>query len=396
LSVGLALCVAPARAQSDADALLSRALVLHQSGELEGAAALYVQLLRAYPGAGRLRSNLGAAYAGLGRYEEAIEQYRKALEQELPPEEGASVRRNLALALQKSGRTLEAAEEARGLLASAPGNRDALLLLADCHLRLGDAQAAAQLLAPAASADPNDKALAYVLGTALLELGRADEAQAVMERVFRDDSPEGSVLLGLMYSKKQDWAKALVELAKARAARPSPPLANFLYGQALLKSVEQSRIVQPVDWEAAADAFRAELTFDPGHFESNLLLGSLLREEGRHEQAIGHLVRAARVRPADLAVQFSLGAAYVAAGRLEEARSLLEPVARAAPSHLPTQIQLAVLYSRLGEKDRAAAARAAAVRLQKEADARSFEGAGQVVRDLLGRTAASPGAPEAP
>jgi tetratricopeptide (TPR) repeat protein len=370
------------------DAVLSRAVVLHQSGDLEGAAALYVQVLRAFPGAARVRSNLGAAYAGLGRYDEAAEQYRGALEREDDP----SIRRNLALALQKAGWTREALAEASRILDAFPGNRDALLLLADCHLRLGESQAAADRLAPAARAAPDDKAVAYLYGTALLELGRTSEAEVVMDRVFRDGSPEGHVLMGLLYSRRQDWSSAQKELEKARGASPAVPLASFLYGQALLKSAEQSRVVRPVDWEAALAAFRAELAIDPNHFESNLYLGNLLREEGRAGEALVHLERAARLRPGDLAARFSLGAACVAAGRLEEGRALLEPVAQAAPAHLPTQMQLAALYARLGDKEKAEAARAAAVRLQKEADARSFEGASEVIKDLIGRTSA-PGGP---
>jgi len=377
---------AAAARQADPDAILSRALVLHESGDLAGAAALYVQVLRIFPGAARIRSNLGAAYAGLGRYEDAIEQYRRALEGVGDGEGATSIRHNLALALQKAGQTGEAAGEARRVLDTEPANRDALLLLADCQLRLGQHEALIELLGPVAAADPADKAVAFLLGTALLEVGRPGDAQVVMDRVFRDDSPPGHVLMGLMHSKRQNWEGVLAEAEKARAADPRVPLANFLYGQALLKSVEQSRMMQPVDWQGAVEAFRAELSIDPNHFESNLLLGTLLREEGKTGEALDHLRRAARLRPDDLAVRFSLGAACVSAGRLEEARDLLEPVARAAPSHLPTQVQLAVVYSRLGESEKAAAARRMAVQLQKEADARSMEGAAEVVSQLLGKS----------
>lgn len=381
-AMGRVLAAPPLVAQeAEAQATLSRALVLHQSGDLEGAAALYVQVLRAFPGAARIRSNLGAAYAGLGRYHDAIDQYRRALE----TEEDASIRKNLALALQKAGRTREAAEEAARLLAADPANRDALLLLADCRLRLGESQAAADLLGTAAASAPGDTAVAFLLGTALLELGRPGDAQVVMDRVFRGDSPEAHLLMGHMLTKKQDWGAARAELEKARAGNPGLPGLNFLLGQALLKEM---------DWAGARAGFEAELRIDPNHFESNLLLGNLLREEGRTEKALEHLERAARLRPDDLALQFSKGAACLAAGRLDDARELLERVAAAAPQHLPTQAQLAVLYTRLDEGDLAAAARARAVTLQKEADARSFQGAGDVMRDLIGRS--SPSEPKTP
>ena len=350
-----------------------------QEPDLDGAAALYVQILRVVPGASRVWSNLGAAWAGLGRYEDAIDQYRQALAREDDP----SIRRNLAVALMKTGQIRDSAAEAERALVAQPGDRDALLLLADCRLRLGETQAAIDLLTPAAAASPGDKAVAYLLGTALLDADRTGDAQVVMDRLFRDDSPESHVLLGSMYSRRKDWSAALVEYEKARSANPKLPLVNFLYGEALMKERN--------DWAGAAAAFRAELEIDPNHYESNLLLGTLLREGGQAEEALERLVRAERLRGDDLAVKFSLGAAYLATGRMEEARRLLEEVAAAAPGHLPTQMQLAVLYTRLGRTEDAARARANVGRLQKEADARSFQGVRESVGDLIGKSGSPAG-----
>jgi len=362
----------------DIDALLSRAVVLHQSGDLEGAVAAYTLVLRAVPQAARVRSNLGVAYAGLGRYDEAIEQYRKALAVEEVP----SVRQNLALAFQKTGRTAQAAEEAAKVVTAQPENRDAMLLLADCWGRLGEQQRVVDLLTPAAARAPEDKAVAYLLGTALLNLNRTTEAQAVMDRLFRDESPEAHLLMATMHERRKDWASALSEIEKARAGNPKLPMVNFLYGECLMK--------QRNDWAGAAAAFRKELEADPNHYESNLLLGTLLREGGSNDEALSYLSRAMRARGDDLAIQYSLGAEYVALGRLDEARPLLERVAVAAPSHLPTHMQLALLYHRLGRAEDAARERTAVQRLQKDAEARSFQGVRESLGDLLGKSAAAP------
>jgi tetratricopeptide (TPR) repeat protein len=282
------------------------------------------------------------------------------------------------VALVKTGQTREAAVEAERALLAQPQDRDALLLLADCRLRLGETQAAIDLLQPAAAAAPGDKAVAYLLGTALLDSNRVGDAQVVMDRVFRDDSPESHVLLGSMYARRGEWPAAVAEYDKARAANPKLPLVNFLYGEALMKERN--------DWAGAATAFRAELAIDPNHYESNLLLGTLLREGGQADEALRHLEHAARLRGDDLAVKFSLGAAYLAMGRLEEARRLLEEVGQAAPGHLPTQMQLAVLYTRLGRPEDAVKARTNVMRLTKEADARSFQGVRESVSDLIGKS----------
>ena len=278
------------------------------------------------PGASRVRSNLGAAYAGLGRYDEAIAEYRKALDVEEDP----SVRQNLALSLLKTGRLEEAAEEAARVLQAQAGNRNMILVTADCRLRLGQDEKVVELLKPVAEADPESKAV---------------------------------------------------------AANPRIPLAHFLLGQSLL---EKS------DWEGAAAAFRQEVEIDPNHFESNLMLGNLLRKEGRHDEALRYLTHASRLKGDDLAVRFALGATYVAMGRAEEGVPLLEEVEKAIPDHLPTRMYLAQAYVKLGRGADATRERAAAVRLQQEADARSFEGARDRLDDVLGRPRPSAPSPAKP
>jgi tetratricopeptide (TPR) repeat protein len=370
----LLLAAVPALGQdADRDALLQRALTLHQSGDLEGAVAAYLDVLRLAPSAALVRSNLGAAYAGLGRYEEAIVEYRRALEGADEP----SIRQNLALSLQKAGRLDEAAEEASRLVAAQPANVAAVLLLADTRLRLGQNGEVVELLKPAAAASPDDKAIAFLLGSALLNLGRTPEAEAVMNRVFADGSAEARVLLGSMHLHRQEYDEALREIDQARAANPKLPLVNFLHGRCLM---EKS------DWAGAEAAFRRELEIDPNHFESNLMLGNLLRKNGDHEAAVKLLTHAARLRREDLAVKYALGAGYLALGRMDEARPLLEAVAAALPDHQMTHVQLAILYTRLGRADDAARERATAVRLQKEADVRGLDGARERLGDVLGRT----------
>ncbi len=358
----------------DPDALLSRAVVLHQTGDLEGAAALYVQVLRLVPGAVRVRSNLGAAYAGLGRYDEAVAEYRRALESEDDP----TIRQNLALALRKAGRLAEAAEECERVLAARPTSRETALLLAEAYLGLGEDARVVALLTPLAAAHADDKALAYELGTALIGLGRATEAQAILDSLFREDSAEAHVLLGSLQARQNDWPAALVEYQKARAANPKLPLVSYMVGEALMRGRE--------DWAGAAEAFRAELDGNPYHYESNLMLGTLLLEGGHPHQALPRLELAARLRKDGVGAKYALGAAYLACGRLQEALPLLEAAAGAAPAHEQTQMKLAVLYAKLGRSADAARAKANAMRLQKEADSRAFQGAEELVDRALGQS----------
>jgi tetratricopeptide (TPR) repeat protein len=384
LSATLALAAEPGSAAprpqappaaADAAALLSRAVSLHQAGDLEGAVAAYEQLLALGAESPAIRSNLGAAYAQLGRYDGAIEQYRRALAADAG---NVAIRRNLALAYYKTGRMSDAAQEAQAIVGAQPDNDAAKVLLADCLYRLGQGRRVIELLQPVAERSA-DRAVSYLLGMALIGEGRMKEAQSAIDRVLRDDSPEAHVFLAMMYLRDQDCDKALPEIRRALDGNPKLPLVNFLNGQCLM---DEKR----ADWPGAMDAFRAELAVDANHFDANLYLGDLLREGARHDEALPYLERARRLRPDDLAAQFSLGAVYVALGRTEEALPLLEQVEQAAPDHLQTHMQLAVAYHRLGRTADSARERALVGKLQSEGESRFFSGVSAALGRLLGKT----------
>ena len=71
----------------DVQTLWQRALLRHQAGDLPGALEAYKEVLRVAPNRFDARSNYGAVLAALGRYPEAVEQYRQALA--IGPPQGA-------------------------------------------------------------------------------------------------------------------------------------------------------------------------------------------------------------------------------------------------------------------------------------------------------------------
>ena len=130
----LVVLIAPALwAQQRAadEELLQRAIVFHQSGDLENAIRAYREYLANRPDSIEARSNLGAALARAGRYEEAIAEYNAAL---VKAPENAAIPLNLGLAYYKIGRAADAAarfEQAASLAPQFKGQ--AMLLLASCY-----------------------------------------------------------------------------------------------------------------------------------------------------------------------------------------------------------------------------------------------------------------------
>src|SRR5580704_11221537 len=96
-----------ADAQPDAaEEILKQAIGRHQAGDIDGAIQDYRKYLAARPDSPLALSNLGAAYARVARYADAVAHYRHALK--LQPG-NTPVELNLALAYYKTGETEMAA-----------------------------------------------------------------------------------------------------------------------------------------------------------------------------------------------------------------------------------------------------------------------------------------------
>src|SRR5215467_4134102 len=106
------------RAQStDVDSEFANAIRLHQAGDIDGAVRAYQQILAKQPNRADVRSNLGAAYSRLGRYQDAIDQYKRALTLD---SHNDLIRFNLALAYYKAAWFAEAAHELTTYIAALP------------------------------------------------------------------------------------------------------------------------------------------------------------------------------------------------------------------------------------------------------------------------------------
>ena len=338
-----------------ADEALARALALHQAGDLLGAIDAYLTILEGSPERADVRSNLGAAYARLGRNGDAIEQYRRALSGETPD---PAIRFNLGLALFKAARFPEAAQELALVVEQQPENKNALLLLAESHLQQGSTRKVVELLAPHETAYGQDRVFAYLLGSALIRENDMKRGQVLIDRVLSSgDSAETRLLMGAAHLRAGDPQAARDELVRAAALNPSLPGVHSLLGQALQRMG---------DGEGAEAAYRRALEQDPNDFDANLQLGSIRRAEGRFDEALAYLTRASRLRSDDLAVLHALGSLHLARGDHQKACDALEPLVRRAPDFEQGHVLLAMAYARLGRKEEAERERSAARRLATE------------------------------
>jgi tetratricopeptide (TPR) repeat protein len=318
------------------------------------------------------RSNLGAALARQGRTQEAIEQYREALA--IDPAR-TPVRLNLGLALYKADRVAEAATELQAVVSAAPDQANAVVLLADCRLRMGEEKKTIAALEALPKPAAEDRAVSYLLGLALIRDGQAEKGQLVIDRILRDgDSAEARVLLGASRMAAGEYTAAASDFAAAARQRPDLPGVHAYLGRAKMATGDAA---------GAIAAFRQELQANPTDFDSNLLLGFLLKQERDSAPAMEHFRRALSLRPGAPEVRYQIGALQLALGQVEDALRTLEALVADEPRFLEAHVSLALAYYRLKRREDGDRERALVAQLTRELQARepgAREGVGEVYR----------------
>jgi tetratricopeptide (TPR) repeat protein len=346
--------VCPAVYAQDSQAAWQRALALHQHGDLTAAIEAYKECLRIDPNRYDARSNFGAALAALGRFPEAVEQYRQALTT-APLEFAPRLRQNLALAFYKSGQYHQAIVTLTEGRQSQGADLKADLLLADSYLQSGEPAKAAEILTPYESTSQDDKAIAYVLGTALIRSGQVSHGQKVIDRIMRDgDTAESRFLVGVTMFVAGDYPGAVKQLSGALALNPDLPSLHSFYGQALLATG---------DPDGASKAFREELARNPNDFDSSLRLGEIYKQRHSFAEAQPLLEKAAEQRPQLLEAQADLAGLELDRRNYARAAQLFEAITRQWPDGPGPHAQLAEAYMALGRKREASEQRQIAARL---------------------------------
>ncbi|HEX7774189.1 MAG TPA: tetratricopeptide repeat protein, partial [Pyrinomonadaceae bacterium] len=216
-------------------------------------------------------------------------------------------------------------------------------VLADCQVRLGEYKKVIQGLSPLAEADPTNRTLAYLLGSALIGDGQLSKGQEIIDRLFRhEDSAEAHLLMGSILLLADQAQSALKEVQRALELNPKLPVVNALHGRVLMRLG---------DTENAKAAFKTELASNANDFDSNLYLGVLLRQDKQLDEARGFLQRAIQLRPREQYARYHLAAVYAAAGKPSDALPLLEGVLKEHADFLEARVLLASVYYRLNRKE---------------------------------------------
>jgi Flp pilus assembly protein TadD len=310
-------------AASEAELLLRRSLALE-------------------PGNHQFRVNFGDFLRRQGRLSEAELEYRAVLEQ-FP---GAlKVRHQLALTLDDLGQRAQAEAEARRLVAQEPRDAESWSLLGFVLANQGRLLEAEQGYRRALEVSPNYGLAHHNLGSLLMQMERAEEALATLERAQALGVPEFELrftrarALSLLYrveEAEQEYVRAVAERPRHIDAQTNLAQLRFMRSDPFFtRSLEEALRAAPQD--LGLHSALANILFRAGRYEQaetrlrdvlkqhgalpqiRAQLASVLLEQGRLKEAEEESLEAATADPRNAGAVNVLVTALLARARPEEA-----------------------------------------------------------------------------
>ena len=242
--------------------LLLGTLSRQQALIYENQVTLWTDALSKNPNCWQSHKNLGTGFAGQGKINEALGQYREALR--LKPD-NASVRNNLGDIFAATGQIADAIAQYRAALNVLSKEAESRHHLGDAYLHQGHVHEAEFQYKLASADDPLCASVHNNLGDGLLHEGRVEEC-IIQCRLALDIAPTSS--------------KAHLVLGRALWAKGQPEEA--------ISQFQQSVKSAPSDASARND------------------LGVALANRGEWQEAVAQLREAVRLKPEDVATQKNL------------------------------------------------------------------------------------------
>jgi choline-sulfatase len=280
---------------------------------------------------------LGTVLTRAGRTADAAAAYREAITYRAN-HAGLQIRLSLLLA-ESADPAAEAA--LRHAIGSSPTVR------ADVHVALGELLAARgrggeakQQFEIAASAPTFSAGTRNGRAMALVQLGRASEAEVLWRDLIRDRPDYWRAWLNMasLSIQRQDWA-AVEKFARAAVERQ--PTSASAWNNLAIGLEELGRTSE------AETTYRRASEVDPGDYRALFNLGILLRKSARYDEAAAIQEKVLTRNPRHSGAHFELGALYAGPlGNIERAKMHLQATIGADPNH-PRARQARAILDRL-------------------------------------------------
>jgi tetratricopeptide (TPR) repeat protein len=300
--------------------------------------------------------NLGTAFRTLGRFQEALAPYEKAI----------AFNRNIPEAHANLGLTLYALGRREAALAR---YREAIRLKSDFaepHVFLGEAlreagspEDAIVEIQEALRLNPGYPQAYKALANTSIRLGRIEDAIAQYGKALslKPDYVEARTNLGVAYQLAGRLQEAVAQHQEALRLRPDFADAQVNLGNALLALGRT---------EDAAAQYRKAIRLNPTRAEAYQWLGSALQKLGKPEEALQQFAQAVRYNPSSADARDALAAALLQQGQIAEALAQLGEALRLKPDHASAHYNLGNALQGMGRPQEAIAHYQAALRTKPE------------------------------
>ena len=295
---------------------------------------LWENLLSDNPKAWVAYTNLGYIYRSVGKIENAISLYRKAIEI-IPDDPNAYY--NLANTYYDIGETEQAIELYRKTIKIDSHYVNAYNNLGLIYNNIGKTNEAIDLFRRAIQINPRQAKTYYNLGLTYENIGSSEEAIELYEKAIEIDLhfSEAYYNLGNLYNKIAMPMEAVTLYKKAIELLPTDPHLYFNLGNTY-NTVGQV--------ENATNSYKKAIEIDPHFSEAYYNLGNLYNKIAMPRKAIILYKRAIELLPTDPHLYFNLGNTYSSIGKLEDAVKFYKRTIALNPSYAEAYYNLALSY----------------------------------------------------
>jgi tetratricopeptide (TPR) repeat protein len=308
--------------------------------------SLWQDVVQKSPRKARGHNNLGASFADLEQWKEALSNYQIALT--LRPDQGTfiDIQTNMGNAYTSLGRLDAALQAYNTAIASEQAPASAHDGLGNVYRLQGRAEDAFNEFQKALRLNPSYAKAHNHLGLLYQAYGRLDAALQQFEIAIRlnPEFAEAYNNRGLVFGTQGRLDKAMTAFEQALTLNPR--LADAHDNLGLIYN-RQGRT------DDAMREYDAALTLNPDNTEAHNNLGNLYFKLKRLDEAIREYQRAVSSNSSYAKAHYNLGVVYYQQGRLSQALEELHTAIQLQPDYAPAHNNLGVVYQDLGRVDQA-------------------------------------------
>jgi len=355
--------------------------LLLTTGERAEAMAMYAQALALDPQRADWHHRLAELHESRRETDSALPHYQRAaalaVEQNLPAREAANYLAAFARAQARDGDFESAVKQFEAALTLRADQSPWWAQCGDLHLTLRHYDRALECFNRACALVPEDTVALIGAARAALALGHEEEAEekAISVLRFNPDHHSALIAMGEIFSRRSDAANAIVAYNRALQHAPSPQAAlPILAAQAQLHRAN-GQLVE------AINTLKRILDLNPDDDETLGMLGDVLSESDRVEEAVKAYQSAARIAPRKATHLLRLGHLCLKLGRLDAALGHLGQARELEPRNTEVMRAMGSVFEGRRQFDRAYEIYSTLIMLEPD-EAKNHYGCGNALQNL--------------